>query len=302
MLSAPLGLSVSERFALANIIALADKNNPSKSIYIRKANLADRMGTSEPSLRRHLAALQKQGYIARDQFISRAAGAQVGTITLTEMAIGLFFDEAPSPAAQQQTPPAREVLPCSVSSDASEVIPKQCLHSKQRTQDSLDAAKKEAERKLKPELHWLLPYIDVYGIFELMPIARKAGTTLQHVADIVRNGLISARSGYAYLKAVLAQDCDWSYYTRREEKQQKQEAVKADQEAVVQRRKGASVALQGKPLLDSKTGRYLVPMGSSALVYLTLEDLRLNRPSGALPFNDQLLLCIESGRINIACI
>jgi hypothetical protein len=76
---------------LSVIVGFADKNAPEQPIYIRKTTLSDYIGRSLPQLRRYLADLEADGWIERHQHISRDAGAQVGSITLTAKCIAAFF-------------------------------------------------------------------------------------------------------------------------------------------------------------------------------------------------------------------
>lgn len=92
------------RLALCVIVGFADKQAPEQPIYIRKTTLGGYIGRSLPQLRRYLAALEADGWIERHQHISRAAGAQVGSITLTAKSIAAFFAKE-RPAAPKTSHP-----------------------------------------------------------------------------------------------------------------------------------------------------------------------------------------------------
>jgi hypothetical protein len=89
---------------LSVIVGFANKNNPGEPIYIRKTTLSGYIGRSLPQLRRYLADLEADGWIERHQHISRDAGAQVGSITLTAKCIAAFFSKE-QPAAKATSRP-----------------------------------------------------------------------------------------------------------------------------------------------------------------------------------------------------
>jgi hypothetical protein len=92
------------RLALCVIVGFANKAAPEQPIYIRKTTLGGHIGRSLPQLRRYLAALEADGWIERHQHISRADGAQVGSITLTPKSIAAFFAKE-RPAAPKTSHP-----------------------------------------------------------------------------------------------------------------------------------------------------------------------------------------------------
>jgi hypothetical protein len=91
------------RLALCVIVGFASKDNPGEPIYIRKTVLGGYIGRSLPQLRRYLADLEADGWIERHQHISRAAGAQVGSITLTAKCIAAFFAKEQPAATVKKT-------------------------------------------------------------------------------------------------------------------------------------------------------------------------------------------------------
>jgi hypothetical protein len=101
---------------LCVIVGFANKDNPGEPIYIRKTTLSEYVGRSLPQLRRYLADLEADGWIERHQHISRDAGAQVGSITLTAKCIAAFFAKE-QPAAQKTSHPTSSGSAKQVGSD-----------------------------------------------------------------------------------------------------------------------------------------------------------------------------------------
>lgn len=291
-------LTMMERMVMAHIISLANKDQPGKPIYVRKLTLANRLQLSEPSLRRYLSALQKRGWIEREQFISRAAGAQVGTLTLTKAAVDAFFQAPPESTPAKAKSADQPVFDRAKSSDASLVIPKQCL-SRHHLPAGLSFTPEEAEeaRKVPSPLWWLLQFMKPKGIFRLMREAKLSGTLLETVANAVRDAVPKARNAFAYLRSLLGKDRDWNFYASRAAAEQAKQVVEEQKAEIQAKRKHAATDLQGCTLLDSKTGRYLLPIGSSLLLFESKEAVKRGQHVGALPFSDAVWKHIESGRI-----
>jgi hypothetical protein len=289
------------RLALCVIVGFADKQVPEQPIYIRKTTLGGYIGRSLPQLRRYLADLEADGWIERHQYISRAAGAQVGSITLTAKSIAAFFPSEPGPAKPaKRAATAGQDAPVDKSADvnrsrrsstsgAIQDPLKQCLsrHLAEREgfvqqPEEAEAHPKRAEDRAQaiwrvPEpLRWLCEQAKVspWGVFSLMRQAKQMGTTLEVVANCIRGSLQSARNAYAYIHRVLSEDRDWNQYAERVEARALAQAEKAAAEQIRVERLRKIQAIDGQAFRHADTGRIYQVYGNAASVFESIEQLR----------------------------
>ncbi len=97
-------LTLTDKAMLCEILRAVPQHRPAQPFSIRRSSLEDRLGISSATATRWLARLRDQGWIEREQVLSRAHGFQVSTMKLTDEAIqslalrqaaSLFLRESP---------------------------------------------------------------------------------------------------------------------------------------------------------------------------------------------------------------
>lgn len=80
-------LNLTDKAMLCEILRSVQQLRPAEQFSVRRSTLEARLGVSSATATRWLSRLRQQGWIEREQVLSRAHGFQVSTMKLTEQAI-----------------------------------------------------------------------------------------------------------------------------------------------------------------------------------------------------------------------
>lgn len=314
-----LQLDSAERELLARLVGLADKHNPAQPIAVGRQTLAERLRCSRATVQRLLLRLEQLGWIERDQIKSRRLGFQVGTITLSQVAVERLFDEPDDrcEAATQPAPGQVQRHPASTTRHGDDVSGLrhalletgiQCIHRQPRSglvanphvdkSASPPSPRQQSTKKLMPRIPQALGFlldvgISPTGLCALMRMAREQGQRLEDIGRAVLHGLRKAKNPFAYLRSLLTHPRDWTALAAHQQRREQ-----AEHEAEQHRRRRANVdawlaSMEGRQVLDRANGRILQFVGRVALVFVQQDGKHL--PQGGLPISDSTAEALMRG-------
>lgn len=194
----PIDLSAPVRIALTFLLRRVEAGDGSREFWVRRMNFAEIAGRCDKTISNWLGDLERAGLIAKEQRRTTWGAFRSLTVRLTDLAIALLGLEPRSAAKQYsgQKKSSHALLPVqSKETGAGSSVPPPPL--------SVD--------RLPPELRCLVrPGMPVSAVFRLMGLATRAGKRLGDVVVACQASIEKARSPFAYVRALLAKDRDFT--------------------------------------------------------------------------------------------
>lgn len=286
-------LGKKERCMLVEIIRCISKDRPSHEIYIRRNTLALRLDYSLATVTRLLARLEELGWIARDQVKSRVEGFQVGSISLTNLAVTWLGFESHPPKAQRRSS-VIDACSNSIEEKKEQSCKRQLLQADGHVDNSTRGGKAPTRVKLPASIAWLAEYMSPFGVCKLMKDARGKGLLLEDVTSQCADQIRASRNRFAYIRSLLGLDRDWRFIAAEKEKQdiEAKTMLRAKCELAVDME-----ALDGRSFLG-EDGLVRKVVGRVAMLYTPEEAAKaLGLSRGCRPIGEAFVRALREGRI-----
>lgn len=281
-----LDLNNTQRRALAGILGFYNLKKPNAAIFPSRDRLrADSLISSETTLYRALSALEKFGYIVREQIrLARNGRFYHSPITLTDKArrmLGLKSDGKVihiRPPAKVEDGQYKE-------------------HTNQKHSLQKSPAKQDSRTEIDPQTRIPKPLGPLLGlglrpkdVCYLMRIAREQGKRLEHVmkAAWVHVAGLKGRAVIAYLSALFRKNQDFEYAVRRSETVEREHV---EELALLERLKSIDARFHGFDVVNEK-GRVLGQIDATTrTVYLGAR--------GSAPLSLEFAMRLRDGAIRL---
>ncbi|MCY0852644.1 helix-turn-helix transcriptional regulator [Cupriavidus sp. D39] len=239
-------LTQTQRQVLACLVRNGVKQqDPVDWIFMKKVTIARRLGLSEATVYRCLAALEGAGLIEREEQRQSTYNLKaLGRIRLSVQAIrnlGLASTQpSPEMGATARTPDiqnqgATRRMPDLAPVRDVNVHPQQSSSKKQSPGTSPFI--RVLGKAVPSELAWLVTQngLALTGLFALMKRAKAVGHRLSNVIAVVRDALIplKGRELFAYIQALLSKTVDYAFVAEQQATQAQAERAKAEAAAAV---------------------------------------------------------------------
>lgn len=244
------GLDGNDRRLLCELLRAVQQARPGAPFSIRRTNLEVRLGISPATASRWLSRLCAQGWITREQQLSRARGFQVATMQLTEdaiqalglrQAVSLFLRESPmshpEESSEQSSSKRQSASAGAHEEQASNVDWGLGIAPETPTRMATVVQVRQGQPSIPEPLQPLLGVLSAVQVCFLMRRARAAGHRLEDVALPCLRSIKASNRPLPYVLRLLRLPRDWAGMRARMAAQQ----VSADHPhpiALTERREG----------------------------------------------------------------